>query len=82
MDRKNIPVVLMLVAGLITCVITFIQKYSVLKKLVVLLIVLILFYFLGTIIKWAFDSFEKHNAQRNAPKEDEAVEEEREVEEE
>lgn len=81
MDRKNIPIIMMLVAGVITCIITFLQKYSIIKKLVVLFVVLILFYGMGTLIKWAFDSFEKHNSEVAVPSEEEIAEEEEEEEE-
>ncbi len=81
MDRKNIPIIMMLVAGVITCIITFLQKYSIIKKLVVLFVVLILFYGMGTLIKWAFDSFEKHNSEAAVPSEEETAEEEEEEEE-
>ena len=81
MDRKNIPIIMMLVAGVITCIITFLQKYSMTKKLVVLFVVLILFYGMGTLIKWAFDSFEKHNSEADVPSEEEIAEEEEEEEE-
>lgn len=80
MDRKNIPIVMMLVAGAITCIITFIQHDSVLRKLVVLFIVLLVFYSIGTVIKWIFDSFASKNAQMNAPVEEEIAEEEEEEE--
>lgn len=77
MERKNLPVILMLTAGAVTCVITFIQNDSILKKLTALLIVLIVFYALGTGIKWMLDEFDKRNAERNfVPEEEEIVEEE------
>lgn len=78
MERKNIPIILMLVAGAITCVFTFIQGYSILKKLVSLFVVLLIFYFIGTLIKWAFDTFENQNAKASAETEEEIVEEEEE----
>ncbi len=61
MNRKNIPLILMLVAGAVTCVITFINHYSVISKLVSLLVVLILFYFLGSLLKWTLDYFDAQN---------------------
>ena len=61
MNRKKMPLVLMLTAGAVTCIITFIMKYPIIWKLVTLLAVLIIFYGLGTILKWALDTFEKQN---------------------
>ena len=58
MDRKNLPLILMLTAGAITCVINLIRHYSVISQLIVLLIVLILFYVLGSAIKWTLDYFD------------------------
>ncbi|MDE5679918.1 MAG: hypothetical protein K2I01_05740 [Lachnospiraceae bacterium] len=61
MNRKKMPLVLMLTAGAVTCIITFIMKYPIIWKLVTLLLVLIIFYVLGTILKWALDTFDKQN---------------------
>lgn len=65
MDRKSMPLILMLIAGAITCIITFIRRYSVLGKLVSLLIVLLVFYFLGSVIKWTLDYFDNQNEKKN-----------------
>ncbi|MCR5753532.1 MAG: hypothetical protein K6G30_01800 [Acetatifactor sp.] len=65
MDRKSMPLILMLVAGAVTCIITFIRKYSILGKLVSLFIVLLVFYFLGSVIKWTLDYFDNQNAKKN-----------------
>ncbi|MDE5803514.1 MAG: hypothetical protein K2I22_11400 [Lachnospiraceae bacterium] len=61
MNRKKMPLVLMLTAGAVTCIITFIMKYPIIWKLVALLSVLLIFYGLGTILKWVLDTFEKQN---------------------
>ena len=60
------PLLLMLVAGAVTCIITFIQKYSILEKLVSLFVVLLIFYFLGSLLKWTLDYFDEQNAKKNA----------------
>ncbi len=78
MERKNLPIILMLAAGAVTCVITFIRNDTILKKLTALLIVLIIFYALGTVIKWMLDEFDKRNAERNFVPEEEILEEEEE----
>lgn len=66
MNRKKMPLFLMLVAGSVTCIITFIQKYSILEKLVSLFVVLLIFYFLGSLLKWTLDYFDEQNAKKNA----------------
>lgn len=81
MKRNDLPIFLMLVAGAVTCVITFFQNDSTLEKLVVLFIVLVVFYAMGTVIKWVLDEFDKRNAERNFVPEEEVLEEEEEEEE-
>jgi len=61
MNRKNIPLLLMLTAGAITCIITYVMKFSVLEKLVSLFMVLLIFFGLGSAMKWALDSFDRQN---------------------
>ena len=63
MNRKYLPLILMLVAGAITSIVTFIMKYPLVWKLAALLIVFIIFYILGSAIKWILDSFERQNAK-------------------
>lgn len=75
MDRKYMPLFLMLVAGAVTCIITFIQNYSVLHKLVSLLIALLVFYFLGSVIRWTLDYFDEQN-EKKAKEEGEVIEKE------
>lgn len=64
MNRKNLPLLLMLTAGAVVCVITFINKYSVPAKLTSLLAVLIIFYLLGNILKWTLDRFDRQNEEK------------------
>lgn len=64
MNRKNLPVLLMLTAGVITCIITFVQQYSTLEKLVSLFIVLLIFYVLGSVMKWTLNYFEEQNEKQ------------------
>ena len=61
MDRRTLTLILMLVAGAVTCIITLVQEYSVLGSLTALLIVFITFYFLGCVLKWTLDYFDKQN---------------------
>lgn len=64
MNRKNLPLFLMLTAGAITSIITYIEKYPLVVKLVSLFVVLLLFYILGCVIKWTLDFFEIQNQER------------------
>lgn len=65
MNRKDMPIILMLVAGAVTCIITFIKGYSISVKLLSLATVLVLFYALGSILKRFLDSFEMQNQKRS-----------------
>lgn len=64
MNRKSIPLILMLLAGAVTCIITFIKGYSILTKLLSLLVVLLLFFFLGSVLKWTLDYFDRQNEKK------------------
>lgn len=64
MNRKNLPLFLMLTAGAITSIITYIEKYPMVVKLVSLFVVLLVFYVLGCVIKWTLDFFEIQNEER------------------
>lgn len=61
MKRKNIPVILMLTAGAVTSIVTFIMLDEFLERLVSLLIVLVVFYVLGSLLVWVLDYFDKQN---------------------
>ncbi|HKM35847.1 MAG TPA: hypothetical protein VJY54_14055 [Lachnospiraceae bacterium] len=63
MKRKYLPLIIMLMAGAVTSMITFIMKYSIVKKLMSLLVVLVIFYILGSVLKCALDTFEKQNVK-------------------
>ncbi len=64
MNRKNLPLLLMLTAGAVTCIITFIEEYTMTEKLVALFVVLLIFYVLGSVLKWTLDFFEQQNEAR------------------
>lgn len=61
MNRNTLPLILMLSTGAITCIVTYAMDYSITQKLLYLLIVLVLFYFLGNVIKWTLNHFEQQN---------------------
>lgn len=75
MNRNNFPLVLMLVAGAVTCVINLIRQYPMPGQLVVLFVVLVVFYLLGCIIKWTLDLFDAQN-EKKAAEEGEVIEKE------
>lgn len=75
MKRKYMPAILMLTAGAVTCIITFVKHYSVIEMLLALLVVLLVFYALGSMMKWLLDTFEAQN-EKAALDEGEVIEKE------
>ena len=75
MNRKNLPMVLMLLAGAITCIITFIRAYAMVERLGILLGVLVLFYLLGSILVWTLNYFDMQN-EKKRKEEGEVIEKE------
>lgn len=69
MNRKMLPVLFMLISGAIACIATLIHEYSVLEKLVTLLIVIVIFGALGSMLQHTMDYFDKQNAKRQEEKE-------------
>lgn len=69
------PLLLMLVAGACTCIITLVRSYSVLASLVALFAVMLLFYCLGSAIRLLLDRFDRQNEEK-AKQEQEAKAEE------
>ncbi len=65
MNRNNMPLILMLTAGAITWIIAAVNRYTVTAQLVAVFIVLLIFYFLGSALKWTLDYFDKQNEQKN-----------------
>ena len=79
MKRRMIPIFLMLLAGAITSIITYIKDYELTKMLWTLLGVLIVFYALGVVIQKTLNLFDAQieEAEKKA-KEAEAEEKEKE----
>ena len=75
MNRRLVPLILMLIAGAITAVMSFASGYSLRDKLLVLFLVLLIFYFLGSFFQFLLDYFDKQNAEREE-KEGEVIEKE------
>lgn len=78
MNRKNIPLLLMLTAGAVTCIITYVRQYSVLEKLVSLFAVLLVFWLLGSILEWTLNYFDAQN-EKKRQEEGEVIEKEAET---
>lgn len=67
------PLLLMLITGACTCIVTLVKSYSVLASLVALFTVMLLFYCLGSVIRLLLDRFDRQNEEK-AKKEQEEKE--------
>lgn len=76
MNRKNMPLILMLTAGACTCVVTMVQAYSVLASLVALFSVMLLFYCLGNGVRILLDRFDRQNEEKAKQEQEEKTEQE------
>lgn len=82
MNRKMLPLIMMLAAGAVTSIVTYIRNYTILEKLIVLLITLLVFYGIGRFMEYMLDSFEKQNEKVRLASEEAALESEQQGEEE
>ncbi len=57
MNTSKIPALVMLLAGAVAVIVTYINHYSLEDMLVVLILTLIVFLIIGVVIKLIFDSF-------------------------
>lgn len=73
MYRKYIPLLFMLTTGAVTCIVSIVRKYTLFKQLLLLLIVLVVFYLIGSLIKWMLDYFDRQN-ERLAKEQGEVIE--------
>lgn len=64
MDRRKLPLLLMLMAGGMTAVVTYFRGFNLMDMLIALLAVMIIFNFIGTLIKMVLDSFDKANEKK------------------
>ncbi len=64
MNRKNLPLYLMLTAGAVMCIISYVNKFTILAKLVSLFVVLAVFYLLGSVLAWTLNYFDRQNEER------------------
>lgn len=75
MNRNNMPLVLMLTAGAVTYAITYLRGYPLQEQLLILLLVLAVFYFLGNVMKWTLNHFENENEKARQAQEAQEKEE-------
>ena len=75
MTRKEMPLILMLLAGLVTALVAYFRGFTLNAMLVSLLSTLVVFYFIGCVIKMILDSFDKKN-ERKVADEGEVIEKE------
>ena len=68
-EMKNIPFILMLSAGSITSIMTYIFQYEIKTALLVLLSVLLVFYCFGLLLVNVIISFDKKNEEEQRAKE-------------
>ena len=61
MNTKRVPSIIMLLAGAVTCIVTFLNGYEIKHTLVILIWVLIVFLIIGCVIKKILDSFHMPN---------------------
>lgn len=61
MTRKQLPLILMLIAGAVTSLTVYFRGLGLKTMSIALLATLVAFYFLGSVIKLILDSFDKKN---------------------
>ena len=78
MNRKNMPLLLMLIAGACTWIVTLVRSYSLLASLVALFTVMLLFYCLGSVIRLLLDRFRQNEekAKQEQEEKEKALQEE------
>ncbi|MCR4685287.1 MAG: hypothetical protein K5649_07465 [Lachnospiraceae bacterium] len=67
MNTRKIPAIIMLLAGSIACVMTYLNHYDLKDMLIVLILVLIIFLFIGLVVKGIFDSIHLPSADAVNP---------------
>lgn len=74
MNTKKIPAFVMLLAGSVACIVTYINHYSLKDMLVVLVLTLVIFLIIGVAIKLILDSFQLPEDDGKVDDEGEVVE--------
>lgn len=62
MNTKRIPSIIMLLAGAVTCIVTYLNGYEIRDTLMILIWVLIIFLIIGIVVKKILDSFHMPDA--------------------
>ncbi len=57
MNTKRVPSIIMLLAGAVTCIVTYLNGYEIKDTLMILIWVLIVFLIIGSVAKKILDSF-------------------------
>lgn len=81
MKTKTLPAIIMLLAGFVTCIVGIIEQIEIVRFTKILLLVLVIFYVLGLIIKMILDKNfqEKEKEIEETTEGSEEVSEEQEV---
>lgn len=66
MKRKLIPVIMMLVSGMISCLFTLLRGDALLYRMVILFITMLFFYGLGQLLYSVLNYFDRENEKRLA----------------
>lgn len=70
MKTKQIPAIVMLIAGFITCIVAIFHNFDALRLTKTLLIVLLIFYILGGVLKLILDkNFNEMKDKKEEPEE-------------
>ncbi len=64
MTRKQLPLILMLIAGAVTSITVYFRGLGLKTMLLALLAAFVAFYFFGSVIKMILDAFDKRNEKR------------------
>lgn len=76
MNRKTLPLMLMLIAGAVTSITVFSRNLGLQTMLIALLASLVAFYFIGSVIVYVLDSFDRKNMENSVSDEGEVIEKE------
>lgn len=66
MDRRKIPPIMMLTAAAITALVVYFRGLGLKTMIIALLVVLIVFYFLGSVVEMVLNNFDKENTNKVA----------------
>lgn len=66
MKRKFIPIIMMLVSGIISCIFTMLRGETLLYRMAILLVTMLFFYGLGQLLYSVLNYFDRENEKRLA----------------